>query len=211
MDQLTASKWDRAAKSFDLMNGVGSELRWGAAKKNLFADMQGRILFLAVGTGLDIQYFPPGQQIIGIDISGEMIARATPRAEAYPGKMQVTQMDVHELPYPDAHFDQIYTSCTFCSVPEPVKGLQALHRVLKPGGTLGMFEHTGSGLFPFNLMLHLMTSLSRALGPEMNRPTVVNVQQAGFEVTSITNHYLDVVRSIRAVKGALISPPQHGS
>ena len=200
MDQVTARKWDKAAKTFDLMNGVGSELRWGDAKKALFADMSGRILFLAVGTGLDIQHFPPGQEITGIDISGAMIEIAQPRAAGYPGKMQALQMDVHELPFEDGHFDQIYTSCTFCSVPEPIKGLQALHRVLKPGGTLGMFEHTGSGLFPFNVMLHLMTNLSKALGPEMNRPTVSNVQQAGFKVTSVTNHYLDVVRSIRAVK-----------
>ena len=200
MDQVTASKWDKAAKSFDLMNGVGSELRWGDAKKELFADMQGNILFLAVGTGLDIQHFPPGQQITGIDISSEMIAKATPRAEVYPGTMQVQQLDVHEMPFADGYFDQIYTSCTFCSVPDPVKGLQVLHRVLKPGGTLGMFEHTASGLFPFNVMLHLMTHLSKALGPEMNRPTVANVQQAGFEITSVTNHYLDVVKSIRAVK-----------
>ena len=202
MDQVTASKWDRAASTFDLMNGVGSELRWADAKKRLFADMQGEILFLAVGTGLDIQHFPPNQQITGIDISNAMLEFARPRAEAYPGDMQVHQMDVHELPFADGQFDQIYTSCTFCSVPDPVLGLQALHRVLKPGGTLGMFEHTASKLFPFNIMLHLMTNLSRILGTEMNRPTVSNVQQAGFEITSVTNHYLDVVKSIRAVKVA---------
>ena len=36
MDEVTAHKWDRAAASFDLMNGLGPELRWAAPKKALF-------------------------------------------------------------------------------------------------------------------------------------------------------------------------------
>lgn len=59
MDVLTQQKWDRAARTFDLMNGFGPELRWAPVKRRLFARMQGRILFVAVGTGLDIQFFPP--------------------------------------------------------------------------------------------------------------------------------------------------------
>ena len=58
MDEATARKWDRAAASFDMMNGAGPEKRWGPVKRELFARMQGEILFLAVGTGLDIAFFP---------------------------------------------------------------------------------------------------------------------------------------------------------
>jgi ubiquinone/menaquinone biosynthesis C-methylase UbiE len=202
MDTLTQQKWDRAAASFDFMNGGGPEKRWAPVKRELFSRMRGEILFLAVGTGLDIQFFPPGQRITGIDISAEMLKRAQPRAQAYPGAMQVVQRDVLEIDFASEHFDQVFTSCTFCSVPRPIEGLKQLYRVLKPGGELLMFEHTGSSYFPFRQIMDWMTPLSRRLGPEMNRDTTANVVAAGFEIERVRNIYLDVVKIICARKPA---------
>jgi len=196
--EATRKKWDDVAPFFDLMNAGGPEKRWAPVKRQLFSSMDGKILFLAVGTGLDIPLFPPGRDIVGIDISPAMIARAAKRAEAYEGRLELQVMDVHELPFEPGTFDQVYTSCTFCSVPEPVAGLAALRRVLKPGGELRMFEHTGSRYFPFNMMMHVMTLLSRSMGPDMNRPTEVNVERAGFRIREVRHVYLDVVKTITA-------------
>ena len=203
MDVLTREKWDHAARSYDLMNGYGQEIRWAPFKRRLFERMRGRIIFASIGTGQDIQFFPPGHDITGIDISPGMLERARPRAAAYAGRLELRQIDVHELDYPDGAFDQVFTACTFCSVPRPVDGLRMLRRVLRPGGELFMFEHTGSRYFPFNLMLNLMTGLSRRFGPEMNRDTVANVERAGFEVKAVEPVYLDVVKMIRAAAPAV--------
>jgi len=196
--QRTRAKWDAAAGNFDLLNGRGPEKRWAPYKREFFSSMRGRILFLAVGTGLDIAFFPPGLEIIGIDISPKMLEKARPRAAAYPGTLELREMDVHDLAFEPGSFDQAFTSCTFCSVPDPVGGLEALRRVLKPGGELRMFEHTGSRVFPFNLMLDLMTPLSRRVGPDLNRSTVRNVERAGFHVLEVRNLYLDVLKTIVA-------------
>ena len=198
MDERTARKWDRAARSFDMMNALGPEKRWGPAKRELFARMRGDILFIAIGTGLDIQFFPPGQHITGGDISTGMLAKAEPRAAAYPGTLELRRLDAQELELPDASFDQVFTSCTFCSVPRPVDGLRQLLRVLKPGGELHMFEHTGSKVVPFRQMMDWMTPLTRMLGPDMNRATVANVRAAGFAVERVRNVYLDIVKTIHA-------------
>lgn len=197
-DLRTLKKWDIAARSFDLMNARGPEKRWRPYKSRLFAGMDGRILFLAVGTGLDIASFPPGREIVGIDISQKMLDKAAPRAATYAGDMTLRQMDVHDMDFPDAFFDQVYTSCTFCSVPDPVRGLSALRRVLKPGGPLRMFEHTGSRYLPFGPLMNLMNPLVRMTGPEINRDTVANVRAAGFEIVRVTNIYLDIVKTIEA-------------
>lgn len=198
MDLITQRKWDKAAPNFDLMAGGGAEKRWEPAKRELFSHMDGNILFLALGTGLDIPVFPKGQQITAIDISPKMIEQAQPRIDAYEGTIEALVMDVHDLQFDDNSFDQIYTSCTFCSVPNPVAGLTSLKRVLKPGGSLSMFEHTGSAYYPFKVMMNVMTMLTRKVGPEMNRTTVANVQAAGFTVTEVNNIFLDVVKTIKA-------------
>jgi len=199
MDSVTRKKWDRGARSYDLFS-AGAEKRWASAKREFFAPMRGKVLFLAAGTGLDFQFFPPDKEVVAIDISPRMLERARPRAEAYPGHIELREMDVHELDDPNATFDQVFTACTFCSVPDPVNGLRRLHRALKPGGELRMFEHTGSRWFPFSVMLHLMTPITRRSGPELNRPTVANVQKAGFTIREVRNLYLDIVKTIVAVK-----------
>lgn len=199
MDRQTQAKWDKAAPTFDVMAGRGAENRWRPFKKELFSHMDGNILFLALGTGLDIETFPAGQTITAIDISPKMLEQARPRIEAYDGQIDAHVMDVHELEFEDGRFDQIYTSCTFCSVPNPVEGLRSLRRVLKPGGELNMFEHTGSAYYPFKIMMDLMTQLTRRVGPDMNRKTVDNVLAAGFEVREVNNLFLDVVKTIKAI------------
>jgi ubiquinone/menaquinone biosynthesis C-methylase UbiE len=202
MDTQTQAKWDKSAPTFDLMAGKGAEKRWRPFKEELFSHMEGRILFLALGTGLDIETFPPGKTITAIDISPKMLAVAQPRIAAYNGEISARVMDVHDMAFTDDSFDQVFTSCTFCSVPRPVEGLRALRRVLKPGGELFMFEHTGSRYYPFRIMMDVMTQLTRKVGPEMNRTTLANVQAAGFQLREVNNLFLDVVKTIKAVNPA---------
>ncbi|MBF0145007.1 MAG: class I SAM-dependent methyltransferase [Magnetococcales bacterium] len=197
-DTQTRDKWDRAATFFDLSAAWGTEKRWAPSKKALFARMEGEILFMAAGTGLDFPCFPRGKTITAIDISPKMLERAAVRAKKYNGHLELQEMDATAMTFGDGRFDQVFTSCTFCSVPDPVAGLKEIRRVLKPGGFLFMFEHTGSRIFPFNLMLHLMTPISRTFGPEMNRDTLNNLDRAGFAIHRVENHFLDVVRSIHA-------------
>lgn len=129
-----------------------------------------------------------------------MLERAARKASAYPGTVELQVMDVCELEFPDNTFDTVATVCTFCSVPRPVVGLRELHRVLKPGGQILMFEHVRSNIGPLGIFLDLMTPLSRRIGPDLNRNTVGNVQRAGFRLRREENVYLDIVKIIEAVK-----------
>jgi len=203
MDDVTRRKWDKVARNFEVMAGYGPEKRWAPYKEELFGKMGvGNILFLALGTGLDIPVFPKGKNITAIDISQKMIDQAQERLEGYDGQISAQQVDVHDMPFEDNSFDQVFTSCTFCSVPNPIDGLKALQRVLKPGGDLYMFEHTGSRYFPFRPMMNVMTMLTSRLGPDMNRTTVENVKAAGYELKNVTHVYLDVVKTIHATNAA---------
>jgi len=199
MDSATQRKWDTASRGFDFINYV-DELRLGHHKQSLFAKIRGNTLMVAAGTGNDFCYFPPGQSITAIDISPKMLERAARKAAAYDGTIELRQMDVCKLPFPVESFDTVVTVCTFCSVPKPVMGLRELHRVLKPGGQILMFEHVRSRIGPLGIFLDLMTPLSRLVGPDLNRDTIGNVQKAGFRIRREENVYLDIVKSIEGVK-----------
>ena len=125
-DTVTQAKWDKLAPNFDVMAGKGAEDRWEPFKTELFANMtdSGRILFLALGTALDIKFFPPGRQITAIDISPVMLDVAAPRVQGYDGQIDAQVMDVHNMDFAPGSFDQVFTSCTFCSVPNPVEALR---------------------------------------------------------------------------------------
>lgn len=191
-----SSIWDRRARLYDYCES--SRLRRGPSKSGLFAEMAGKVLFLAVGTGADIPHFPPGLDITGIDISREMLRRAAPRARAYSGRLRLMLADALDLPFPAEAFDTAVTSCTMCSVPDPARALGELHRVLRPGAGLLLFEHVRSRQPILGLVLDAMTLWTRRRGTDMNRPTLAYVRGAGFEVTRVECVYLDIILAIRA-------------
>jgi ubiquinone/menaquinone biosynthesis C-methylase UbiE len=187
-----ARKWDRASRVYDRQTRA-DDYRFGAAKRRLFARMQGRCLMLATGTGGDFHHFPPGLDVVAIDISAGMLERARPRAAEYPGRLTLARMDARRLAFPDATFDTVVSVCTFCSVPEPVRGLRELRRVLSPSGRILLFEHVRSRWTPIAVMQDLLTPITRRFGPDMNRDTATNVARAGFRIVREESVYLDVV------------------
>ncbi len=192
-------KWDNSARSFDLMNR-GIELRYGDKKREWFSKATGQTLLVAVGTGLDLEYFPAGHYVIGLDISSKMLEKAKEKLHDSMSNTHLIRADVQILGFADNTFDTIVTSCTFCSVPDPVLGLKELRRVLKPGGKLLMFEHVRSNIFWMGPMMDLMTLASRKFGPDLNRRTRDNIIKAGFKLTNEINVYLDMVKLFEAVK-----------
>ncbi|NOY69152.1 MAG: class I SAM-dependent methyltransferase [Deltaproteobacteria bacterium] len=197
---VTQKKWDRISSFYKWSNGA-AERRWEPWKKEMFSRMgDGNILFLAIGIGEEIRLFPENRRITAIDISPRMLSKAAAKAAHYNGSIRLMQMDARNLSFPSGTFNQVFTACTFCSVPEPVKGLKELYRVLKPGGELLMFEHTGSKHFPFREMLRIMNPIAEMIGPSVTRDTVANVSAAGFSIIGLHNVYLDIVKTISALK-----------
>lgn len=197
--QNHVEKWNKAAKTFDWMNN-GVERRYGSYKRALFAKSRGKVMLVAAGTGLDFPLFPPDLDIVAIDFSPKMVERAELKATQYPGRLEVVEADVQDLKFPDESFDTVVTSCTFCSVPDPVQGLKEIRRVLKPDGQMLMFEHVRPGNFLLGAMMDVMTPIVSKAGPELNRPTADNIGRAGFRITREFNIYLDMVKLFEAAK-----------
>lgn len=201
-NQSAAGGFEGPAWLYDVLEKSGSR-RHGPFQRALFSKMKSRVLFVAAGSGLNFLHFPPGNEIVAIDLSPRMLEAARARADLYKGALRLQRADAQQLSFPEATFDTAATACTFCSVPDPVAGLREIHRVLKPGAALLMFEHVRSRNPLLGILLDLMTVGTRHIGPAMNRDTVANVQRAGFVVDRVRCAYLDIFIAIEAHKPPL--------
>lgn len=193
------SKWDFVAPLYNRAT-FGFEFRYKKYKTELFGKCRGKTLLVAIGTGNDLDYFREDQPLVAIDFSEKMIGQAQTRKPRHPARVDLIRTDVESLPFRSASFDSVVTSCTFCSVPNPVGGLKEIHRVLKPGGILLMFEHVRSENPLLGLMQDGMTLLTREFGPDMNRRTGRNIRLTGFRLTREFNVYLDLMKMFEAIK-----------
>lgn len=112
-----------------------------ARKKSLAALPQHgtcNILLNGVGTGLDLPLLPINHRYVGLDLTPAMLARALPRAK----QLQVgwVQGDSMALPFADASFDHAVLHLILAVVPQPVRCLAETARVLKPGGSILIFD-----------------------------------------------------------------------
>lgn len=195
----TIRKWNRAAKSVDV-GRRGERIRYGPYKRHLFSRARGRTLLVAAGTGLDFEFLPPHIEVTAIDFAPKMLERARTRIGESAASIELVEADVTDLPFPDRRFDTVLTSCTFCSVGDPVAGLREIRRVLTDEGRLLMFEHVRPSNAYLGLMMDVMNPLVRMAGPEINRRTADNVRAAGFRLTREHNVFLDMVKLFEAEK-----------
>jgi SAM-dependent methyltransferase len=78
-------------------------------------------------------------QVVGVDISERVLEVARERAQrAGLSNTEFKMANVEHLPYPDAHFDRAVSRFGIMFVEDLPKGLRELHRVVRPGGRVGL-------------------------------------------------------------------------
>lgn len=89
---------------------------------------------------------------------------------SYP--IDLIEGDIQELPFHDEMFDSVLSSCVFCSVTDPVKGLKELKRVRKTTGSIFMLEHMRSENKLAGGMIDVLNPLTvRLWDADINRET----------------------------------------
>ena len=73
-------------------------------------------------------------KITGLDISRTLVEIATENARNAAVKIDFRLGNAAAMPFADESFDFIYCSAAFKNFSEPVKALDEMHRVLRPGG-----------------------------------------------------------------------------
>lgn len=96
------------------------------------------VLIDGVGTGLDVPYLARQHRYVGLDMTPAMLRRCVARTHALD--FHAVQADAQRLPFADDSFDVIILHLIIAVVPNPRHCLQEATRVLRPGGTMLLFD-----------------------------------------------------------------------
>ena len=140
--------FDSISGKYDLMNRLitfGIDKSWRQkAIKLLKKDSPKIILDVATGTAdfaiAALELKP--EKIIGVDISNNMlhVGREKILNKGAQGIIELIQADSENLPYPDNFFDAATVGYGVRNFEDLMRGLQEIHRVLKPKGRLVILE-----------------------------------------------------------------------
>ena len=147
--QQVESMFDNIAPGYDRMNRVvsmGLDQSWrNTAVKKLRALQPERVLDLAAGTGdfaVAIAKHLQPKEVILADFSQEMLNLSQPKLDPkFPDiHFRYDKSDALNLPYADNHFDAIAVGFGIRNFADPLRGLQEMHRVVRPGGRIVILE-----------------------------------------------------------------------
>jgi ubiquinone/menaquinone biosynthesis C-methylase UbiE len=176
MDEQTQQvrrRWDRMARRYD--RGERAErVAIGRTRQVLCGRAHGRVLEVAVGTGRNLEHYPPGVEVTGVDLSPDMLARARRRAAKLERAVTLVEGDAQHLEFADARFDTVMCALSLCTIPDQRAALAEMHRVLKPGGTLLLVDHIEYTRGP-------LRRLERRKPRPRRRPAAL-AEELGFEI-----------------------------
>ena len=119
---------------------------WPAPRKEFITSLDfregDRVLDAAVGTGLDLPFFPRGLSVTGIDVTSKMLAEA--REKVSPADVELREMDIHLMDFLSDSFDGVVSTFTFCVIENPKKALKEILRVTKAGSVIGILDYCKS-------------------------------------------------------------------
>jgi len=157
------------------------------------AAASGDVLEIGMGSGLNLPFY--GQKVrrvIGVEPSAPLVRIAEEGARRVSVPIDFLLISAEELPLPDSSVDTAVTTWSLCTIPDPVKALREVRRVLRNSGQLIFVEH---GLAPEPGVATWQNRLTPlwcrcAGGCHLNRPIADLVREAGFVITNLQTGYM---------------------
>lgn len=174
------------AASYERISRSGPENKFmQPLREEVVGQARGVVLEVGAGNGLNFAFYDPQhvERVEAVEPDSAMLRFARKRVSAARVPIAITQTPVERLPFADDAFDSALCTLVFCSVDDPLLGLQEIRRVLKPGALLLMVEHVRARGRVKSAFQNMTTPFTRLLAGNChwNRDTERTVYAAGFQ------------------------------
>jgi ubiquinone/menaquinone biosynthesis C-methylase UbiE len=159
----------------------------------------GKVLEVGIGSGLNLPYYAAGvERVVGIDPSLELWRMARRRVGHTPFPVEFVGRSAESIPAGDGTFDTVVVTWALCSIPDPLRALGEMRRVLKPGGRLIFVEHGRSPDERVAARQERLTPLWKRLGGgcHLNRRIDELILGAGFRIAEMERGYGQGVKAL---------------
>ena len=195
----TAPRYDRQMNFFDRVLFTNGRA-WACSQAT------GEVLEIAVGTGRNLEHYPVGTRLTGVELSEQMLSIARQRAAELEIDADLRQGDAQALDFPEQSFDTVILTLALCTIPDDRGAVREARRVLRHGGRLVLLEHVRSSLFPVRVVQRLLEPLSvRFEADHLLRDPLDYLSDVGFEVESVQRLKWGIVERTVARKPAAAS------
>ena len=195
--------WDKLAPRYDKDVKFFERVLFSGGRSWACSQASGVVLEIAVGTGRNLEYYPAGIQLLGIDVSPRMIAIAQERARAVGRQADLRVGDAQVLDIPDESVDTVISTLSLCSIPDDRKAVSEVKRVLRSGGRFILMEHVAS---PLRLVRVFQKALDwiavRTEGDHLVREPLVHLKAEGFEIETVERLKWGIVERVAARKAS---------
>lgn len=162
-------------------------------RRQLLAHVQGAVLEIGFGTGLNLSCYPEHiRKITGVDPNPGMGSLARRRIASSPIAVDWQVADAQELPFPSQSFDSVVSTWTLCSIPNVAKALGEIRRVLRAGGKLFFLEHGLSEDPQVQRWQNCLNPIQKVIadGCNLNRDMARLIREAGFRFEQLERFYM---------------------
>lgn len=168
---------------------------YGDRKRQLFAGLEGTVVEIGPGTGVNLPYLPNGLRWIGLEPNPHMHDFLQEQLAGRPLDASLRTDPAQDTGLPSDCADVVVSTLVLCSVPQLGDTLAELRRILKPGGRLLFIEHVAAS---HDTWLYTLQRSIRPVwkrlgdGCHPDRETGTALQQAGFSSVSFDRFHADL-------------------
>ena len=176
-----------------LMDWVMAGEAFHRLRMELLAQVHGEVLELGIGTGLNLPHYPKTvTQLHAVDPANSLPKIVTERITSQSFPIRIQHVTAESLPYDDRSFDFAVSTWTLCTIPDAVKALREVKRVLKPDGMFLFLEHGRSENESVAAWQDRLNPIQHIIGCgcNLNRRIDQLIIQAGLKITTLDRFYM---------------------
>lgn len=183
-----------------LMDWVMSGAGFQRLRSEMLQSTRGEVLEIGLGTGLNIPHYPTTgvlrlRAVDPVPLLPHRVAERTARA-SFP--VELSRTGAEHLPYDSRSFDYVISTWTLCTIPDPIRALREVRRVLKPTGRFLFLEHGRSDDAATATWQDRLNPIQKVIGCgcNLNRPIDQLIRKAGLHIVQLDRFVMEGVPRI---------------